>query len=186
MKKAGVIIVLTLVLSGCDWENRELERGMELRTKLLKAEEVSFRADISADYGDSLQLFSMNCLADPQGNVRFEVTAPDTIAGITGTVEEGSGALTFDGTALHFDLLTDEQLTPVSAPWILLRTLRSGYLTGAGTEDDELRLTIDDSYEDNALQLDVWMDRQDFPQFAQILYDGKSILSVKIEDFQIR
>lgn len=185
MKKTGTILMLILLLTGCGKDNSELDRAMALRSNLLKSGGTSFKVDITADYGDKLNLFAMDCQADAQGNIRFSVTAPESIAGITGTIAEGTGQLTFDNTALYFDLLTDEQLSPVSAPWILMKTLRSGYLTSVGMEEDILRLTIDDSYEDNALQLDIWLDDIDIPQRAEVLYDGKNILSMVVKEFQI-
>lgn len=185
MKRTGVIFVLLLLLSGCSDTASELERGMALRSQLLQAEQVRFTADIAADYGDSIQLFSMECLCDRQGNVAFTVTAPETIAGITGSISEGEGKLTFEETALHFPLLTDNQLNPASAPWILMRTLRSGYLTSAGMEEELLRLTIDDSYEEDALQLDIWLGEENLPQRAEVCYDGRSILTLTVKSFQI-
>lgn len=185
MKRTGVIFLLVLFLSGCADASSELNRGMALRSKLLKAGSVSFSADITADYGDKVHTFSMDCAGDAQGNVTFTVTAPETIAGITGKIADGDGSLTFDDTALHFDLMTDDLLSPVSAPWILLKTLRSGYLTAAGMEEDQLRLTIDDSYEDDALQLDIWLDGGDLPARAEILHDGRNILSLTVAKFEI-
>ena len=88
-----------------------------------------------------------------------------------------------DETALCFPLLTDGQLSPASAPWIFLKTLRSGYLTSACMEDEMLRLTMDDTYEENALHLDIWLDGERIPVRADILYDGRRILSVEVEDF---
>lgn len=158
---------------------------MALRTKILKSKQICFNADISADYGDSIQLFSMDCSFDSQGNLIFDVTAPETIAGITGSISEEGGKLTFDNTALHFTLLTDEQLNPASAPWILMKTLRSGYLRAAGMEDGFLRLTIDDSYAEDALQLDIWLDESDLPRRAEVCYDGKGILTLSLKDFRI-
>lgn len=40
-----------------------------------------------------------------------------------------------------------------------MKTLRSGYITSAGMDGGRLRLTIDDSYEDDALHLDIWLGR---------------------------
>ena len=111
--------------------------------------------------------------------------SPDTIADITGRIDGGEGKLTFRDTALAFPLLAEDQLSPVSGPWIFYQTLRSGYLTAAGMEDDLLRLTIDDSYADDALTLDIWLDKQDNPIRAEILYDGCRILTLDIENFQI-
>jgi len=158
---------------------------MALRSRLLQATSCNFAVDITADYGQAVYEFSMTCEADARGDVRFAVTAPETIAGITGTVGGDGGKLTFDHTALQFDLMADEQVTPVSAPWILLKTLRGGYLTSAGMEDGCLRLSIDDSYEDEALHLDIWLNGQDVPLRADIVYDGRRIVSLDVRDFTI-
>lgn len=158
---------------------------MALRSKLLQASKVKFEAEVTADYGDKTYTFTLDCQTDPQGNVTFAVTSPETISGITGTIADGSGKLTFDETALHFELLADDQLSPVSAPWILMKTLRGGYLTSAGMEGEQLRLTIDDSYEEDALQLDIWLDQQDIPERAEVLYDRKNILSLTVKKFEI-
>jgi hypothetical protein len=73
----------------------------------------------------------------------------------------------------------------VSAPWIFYTTLRGGYLTAAGMEDNLLRLTIDDSYEEDALTVDIWLDEADNPIRAEILFDGRRILTLNIENFTI-
>ena len=158
---------------------------MILRSKILKSEQILFSADISADYGDSISLFSMDCGSDKEGNLSFSVTAPDTIADISGTISQGEGKLTFDDWAVCFPLLTDEQLNPVSAPWILMKTLRSGYLRSAGMDEGNLRLTINDSYDNEALQLDIWLDGDDLPRRAEICYDGRTILTLSVRDFRI-
>ena len=71
----------------------------------------------------------MDCKADSSGNLTFTVVKPETISGITGTLSGDGGNLTFDDTALHFELMAENQLSPVSAPWILIKTLRNGYIT---------------------------------------------------------
>lgn len=185
MKRAAALLCLVAMLSGCSSENTELERGMALRSKLLSAESVSFDAEILADYGDKLHTFSLACQADSLGTLTFAVMAPESISGISGSISQEGGKLTFADTALHFDLMADEAFSPVSAPWILLKTLRSGYLTSAGMEDGALRLTIDDSYEDDALQVDIWLDSADLPVRAEILQNGRRILSLSVSNFQI-
>ncbi len=183
MKILAVILAM-LLLGGCKGAEAELDRAMALRAKLL-ASSVSFDAEITADYGSELHTFSLYCEGDSQGNLGFRVTAPETIADITGRIDGGEGKLTFRDTVLAFPLLAEDQLSPVSSPWIFYRTLRSGYLTAAGMEEEFLRLTIDDSYEDDALTLDIWLDETDTPVRAEILYDGRRILTLTIENFQI-
>ncbi len=185
MKRAALaVLAVCLVFTGCSGTQENIDRAIGLRSQLLN-HGCSFTAQITADYGDKVHTFTMDCQGDAQGNLSFTVTQPESIAGITGTVGTEGGKLTFDDAALHFELLADGQVTPVSAPWILLKTLRGGYLTAAGIEGELLRLTIDDSYEENAMQLDIWLDGSDRPVQADILYDGRRILSLSVSNFQI-
>ena len=96
------------------------------------------------------------------------------------------GTLTFDDVALHFPLLADNQVTPVSAPWLLLKTLRSGCLTSGGTSGELIRLSIDDSYDDDALHLDIWLDSQNLPVKAEILFRERKVLSLDVTNFKIQ
>ena len=79
---------------------------MALRSRLL-AGTVSFDASVTADYGDSLYTFSMHCQTDTQGQVRFTVTQPETISGITGTIDGTGGKLRFDDQILTFPLMAE-------------------------------------------------------------------------------
>lgn len=183
MKRLSVLLTLILLLSGCGFGGNELDRAMHLRADLL-ASDCMFRAVITADYGDTLHSFAMDCQLDTAGNLTFTVAAPEGLAGITGTISESGGKLTFDDTALAFPLLADGQFSPISGPWILMRTLRSGYITGCGMEDDLLRLSIDDSYDTDALRLDIWLDEKDHPLRGEILWKGRRILTVEVDGFE--
>lgn len=156
---------------------------MELREKILSAESCSFQGKVTADYGTEIYTFSMNCISDRQGNLRFEVTEPASIAGITGSISEEGGNITFDGEFLCFPLLTDDHLIPAAAPWILMRTLRSGYITAVCREDSQLRITADDSFSEKSLMLDIWVDSQQKPARCDILWEGRRILGIDLENF---
>ena len=143
-----------------------------------------FRATVSADYGDMIHTFVLECEADERGDVAFSVAAPDTISGITGSLTGESGFLTFDGEILGFNMLADGQLSPVSAPWVLIHTLRGGYLRYCAETDSGLHLTIDDSYAENAMQVDIWLSGEHLPTGAEILWQGRRILTVKVENFE--
>lgn len=184
MKRVFAVFLVMLVLTGCGFENAELDRAMKLRAALLAAG-CSFDAEITADYGDKIYTFSLSCQADASGNLTFEVTAPESISGITGRITDEGGFLTFDDAALAFPLLADGQLSPISGPWVLLKTLRSGYVTACSAEGEGLRLSVDDSYEEDALHLDIWLDGGDLPTRAEILWDGRRILTIAVENFQI-
>ena len=182
MKRMIWLVFAVVLLCGCSAGNGQLDRAMALRAELI-AKSVCFDAQITADYGDKSYTFGMHCSCDTQGNLKFEVTEPDTSAGITGEVSAKGGKLTFDDTALAFELMADGQISPVSAPWVLMKTLRGGYLTSCTQEGDSLRVAIDDSYEEDALHLDIWLDGQDLPKIAEIYWQGRRLLTVSVSNF---
>ena len=182
MKKAVCVLLAVFLMTGCTGKNEELERAMTLRAQMI-AKIVSFDAEITADYGDQSYCFTLNCRVDTEGTLTFSVTSPESIAGISGTVAGSGGKLTFDTTALAFELMADGQITPVSAPWVLIKTLRGGYLTSCGMEGERLRVSIDDSYEEDALHLEIWLDENNVPTDAEIYWQGRRLLTVAVRNF---
>lgn len=186
MKRIAAVIFALVLLTGCTGKRDELDRAMKLRANLLGCLGCSFDVAVTADYGDEIFEFAMSCEADGRGNLSFTVTQPESIAGITGEISSGEGKLTFEDAALQFPLLADDQVTPISGPWILIKTLLGGYLTAANEEEDLLHLTIHDSYEDDALQMEIWLNSENAPVCGEILYDGRRIVTMTVENFRIR
>ena len=182
MRRILALFLIVLLLSGCADDSDQMGRPMALRGKI-QQKEVSFDVSITADYGDKIHTFAMACQGDTRGNIKFTVTEPETIAGISGTVSKGSGKLSFDDQVLSFDILADELVSPVSGPWVLLETLRSGYLTSCSAEGELLRVSIDDSYEEKALHLDLWLNADDIPQCCEIIWQGRRLLSMEVKNF---
>ena len=180
-----MVLLLLCILTGCTGQGKELEQVMEFRAKLLGCSQCSFDVTVTADYGDDLYTFGMHCTGDSTGDVEFRVTLPETIAGITGSFTGEKGLLTFDDFALEFPRLTDDQITPVSGPWILMKTLLGGYLTSCGPDGETLLVTIHDSYQEDALTMDIWFSDENVPIRGEILYDGRRIVTMDIENFSI-
>lgn len=183
MKRALVLLLVFVLLTGCNDNNHDLNRALSLRRQLLEGNGCSFDAIITADYGDTVYTFTMACEASREGDLKFTVTDPQTIAGITGTVTKQGGHLTFDSQALAFEMLADGQVTPVSSPWIFIRTLQSGYISACGTDGDYLKVTMNDSYENDALNLDIWLNHQNLPIRGEILWKGRRVVSLEVRNF---
>lgn len=184
MKRLLAVLLVLLTFTGCKNTGSGMNRAMVMRDKLLKSSGCSFTVNITADYGEKFYTFVMNCTADQDGAVQFEVVSPESIAGIRGCLSGEGGKLTFDDQVLMFEMLADGQITPVSSPWILMRTLRSGYINGCGAEADGLRLQIDDSYEEDTLHLEIRTDNNDLPVYAEIIYKNRRIVSMEVENFK--
>lgn len=182
MKRLLSLVLVAFILCGCDSGEKYIQRGLQLRERLL-AQPCSFVANITADYGDKIYTFALGCTTDTDGNVSFIVIAPESIAGIAGSIKTENGYFYFDEAVLAFPLLADGEVSPISAPWLMIKSLRSGYLSSAGMDGDLLQLTLNDTYEADALQVDVWLDETNIPRSADVLWQGRSVLSLHIEDF---
>jgi hypothetical protein len=185
MKRLLAVLMLVFVLSGCKGSSDPLNQAMVLRKNILAGNGCSFAATITADYTDVVYTFSMNCVSDKDGKLAFTVTQPESIAGITGSLSPEGGKLTFDGNALAFPVLADGELTPVSGPYVFLKALRGGYINACGEDGTLTRVSVDDSYEQDALRLDVWLDEKGQPVQADIFRQGRRVLSLQVSEFEI-
>lgn len=185
MKRIIVLLLTAVILCGCSRENSEFDRAMSVRTGILGAKGCSFLAHITADFVDKTYTFVMQCQADQTGNIQFELTEPDYLMGIEGTIAAEGGKLIFEDTALAFTLQPDGVLSPVSAPWLLMRALRGGYVRHCVFEEEYLRITVDDSYEEDALTLDIWVDENNAPVQADIFQNNVRIMTISIKDYRL-
>ena len=156
---------------------------MSFRQKLLSANQCRFDCVVTADFGEQLYSFLLNCSFDQNGTMTFSVQEPEYIRGITGTIEAAGGKLTFDNRALAFSLIADGYISPVSAPWVFMKALRSGYIHSCGSDGDGYRISIDDSYEEHPLQLQIRTDGEYTPTGAEFLWKGKKVLSLTVSNY---
>jgi hypothetical protein len=88
----------------------------------------------------------------------------------------------FDGLVLGYPLLADGRLSPLAAPWVMHKALREGCIIAVGREGELLHLTIDDSYADNALTVELWLEDGQVDQ-AEIAWEGRRCVTMTVEDF---
>ena len=93
--------------------------------------------------------------------------------------------MTFDDVALAFDLLADGQISPVGAAWVMMQALIGGYITSAGVDGEYTRVSIKDTYDADAMTVDLWLDGQNIPVQGDILWKDRRVLSIKVENFVI-
>lgn len=184
--RLAAIILFMFLFAGCSRNNDDLECVLALREKLQTCQECQFTAAVTADYGDEICTFNMDCVMNEQGDVTFSVVEPERISGITGKISHDGGALVFDDQYLAFPMLADDQITPVSAPWILTQTLRGGYIRSCAETDNGRIVIIDDSYHEDSLQLDIWLDETDLPTAAEIIWNGRRVLSLKVSNMVLQ
>lgn len=157
-----------------------MEEVLALRGKLLGTA-CSFRCTITADYGQMLETFTLDCESPATGALDFTVVGPEGISGITGMVDADRGYLTFDDQVLAVALLDDGTLSPLCAPWVLLQALRQGCITSVARTQDGVQLCVDASYGEDAIALEIWLDSQGLPKSAQLSKDGRRMVSMELE-----
>ena len=185
MKRLLAVVGLMVFLMGCGAENSSTDGAVSLRNSILRCNQCSFNAQVTADYGDSLYTFDMVCKYDAEGDMSVTVTAPETISGVTARISKGTGQLTFDDKALTFALLADGVITPISAPWLFMEALTGGYISACGKDGDKLRIQIDDTFAEAQFHVDIWTMVDGTPARGEIVWQGRRIVSIEIKDFVI-
>ena len=177
-----VLPLLLVFLMGCAGPDPAMEAAMDLRSRCLSDSTVTFSAEIRADYITQSEEVALECAAAPHGTLSFRVLEPEDIADIRGTVRGSEGTVEFDDTILAFPLMADGRLSPLSGPWVVMKAIRSGCILAAGREGELVHVTIDDSYEDNALTVDIWLEDGALEE-AEIAWEGRRVLSMTFDDF---
>ena len=183
MKRLAALLLVCVLLVGCIPEPDGMGVALSLRESLLSGA-CAFDATVTADYGDYLHTFVIRCLGDETGTVEFSVLVPETISGITGSMDGKTGKLTFDDQVLAFSPLAEGELAPVTAPWVFLSSLRGGYIVSCAETGQGMLLTVDDSYAENALRLDIFLNEQNLPVSAEVIWRGRRILTMVIVNFR--
>lgn len=187
MRRAlALLALLGLLLAGCaGGQEKAMDQALRFRSSLLEAGGAAFTAEITADYGDKTYTFTADCKAGQTGDLDFTVTAPEAISGIAGTVTAQGGQLKFDDTALDFGLLADGQLSPAGSAYAVAQSWRSGYITACGREDGSLRMSVDGRFLGEAVTVDTWLEEEKtVPFYAEICYNNRRVLSLRLRDFQ--
>lgn len=184
LKRIMTIIIAIFMLCGCTHSEGSMDKALSLRERIINGSGCQFDVVITADYQNEYYSFRMNCQTDKSGNVTFEILEPESISGITGSVSAEKGKLTFDDQILIFPTLTEGQITPVSAPWLFINTLRSGYITGCAQQGNGLQIMIKDSYAAESLQLNI-QTVDDIPVFSEIIWQNRCVVTMNVEAFRI-
>ena len=184
MKKLLSVVLLLAILNGRSDADRSLREAMDLRQRIQESSGCSFRSVVTADYGEMVHQFTLDCTVDAGGDMSFTVMAPESISEITGRVTENNGFLTFDSQVLAFPVLADGLIAPVISPWLAIRSLRSGYIVGVGEVSSGKHIQIDDSYQGQTVRLDYWTGEDGMPDRCEIIWLGRRILSVDFENFR--
>lgn len=185
MKRIIALLALCCLLCGCKNESNEMEQAILMRQKLLNANSCSFDAGIKAEYSEKEYSFLLRCNCDKNGDISFIVIEPDSISNISGSISGNGGTFRFDDTVLAFETFANDTLSPIVAPWLMLHSLRGGYINHCASTNEGITLAINDTYRGSNLYMEVVLKKDGIPQGAEMYYEGKRILTVSVSNFEI-
>lgn len=183
MKRFFPLLLILFIFAGCSSRKDDMGRALRFRENLLQQSGCAFQCNLTAEYGQIIYQFVLDCQVDNKGDVSFTVTAPDSISGIKGVLSGSGGQIKFEDSILGFPILSEELPTPLSAPWLFMNAMRSGYIRACDVRDGKMALTIAETYEENAMHMKMQFDRKDKPVNCEIIWKDRRVLSMEIDDF---
>ena len=119
-----VCLLLAALLGGCSKTESENDLALQLRSDFLAMDGCSGTMDVTADYGQRVYEYTVSFSSTQKDGMTLVITAPEEVAGITATVENGQTFLKFDGV----------QLSPLDALPAFIAAMQSGYIAETGSE----------------------------------------------------
>ncbi len=180
MRKVLLPILLSFVLlCGCG-KNAEASFN-QFALQVAAAEEIDFTANVRAEYTNKTAEFKLGYEQNSDGAV-VEILEPELVAGIKARVAPDSTTLEYEGVILDLGMLTDSDLSPMSALPLLAKTIREGHIDIAWTEEDMLvaRLIPKDD-----VTVTLWLDSELTPLNAEITYKENTVIFIEISDWEM-
>ena len=131
MKKAFSLLLIfsLLFLSACKKDGLSPEeKAEELKALYASSSQISFTADITADYGTYVALFSLTYEGSESIGTAV-ITAPESIAGLTVTYASGGTEASYDGAELYMGELSSDGLSPVDSIPAMLAAWKNGFVS---------------------------------------------------------
>lgn len=164
----------------CRSADRAMQETLDFRTTVLQSGGCNFDAAVTAEAGECSYDFCMTCAYDGE-DAHFTVTEPENISGICGRVRNEQADIDFEDIALEFPV-ESELVSPVKTGKLLGDAWARDYISAAGADGELCRMTAKHGYDEDELTVDTWL-REKKPVYAEISYNGKTLLSCKIDNF---
>jgi len=184
LRRIIIAFLLCLLCTACASEEEVLSPAIDFRAEVVQNGGCSFVAQVEADFGQTVQMFTLQCQTNENDELRFSVLAPETLAGISATVTEGGGTITYDGMAMDFGLLANGNVIPAAAPAIVSSCWTNAYIASAGNENSLYRATYEKNYDEKKLIVETWFEKG-LPISAEICYNNERVIKITISDFSL-
>lgn len=185
---AGLVACMTLLaLSSCGNSMEEqVQQALDFRTAVLGASSCGFTAEVTADYGESVYDFTLEADYNPtERSTELTVTAPDSIAGISATIDGTDAQMQFEEVSLVLETAGSGHVAPLRLPQLLGEAWCYGYVESLSKEDETILVTYRSGYDEEELLVYTWFDLRMNPERAEIYDEETCVLAAEIEDFSL-
>ncbi len=184
-----MILLLAAVLSGCSGAGADAE---SVRAHFDALAGFDAHLKISTDLDESVLEYEIDYEYHKEDVDSFAITAPESLAGIGGTIAGGDSAsftLQYDGLSLDDAMPQRTGLTPADAMFCLLDDLRTGEPAQIWSENvsgtDLTVLKYEQDSEDGRIEKQVWLTEQGLqPVCAELYADGERVLTIQVTAYQ--
>lgn len=179
--------LLVLLLAGCSTSQEDaVQEALNFRTSLLAADNCTFTADVTADYGERVGNFTLECTYSPSTNAaELTVTAPDFIAGISAAVDGEEADVTFEDVSLELGTLAGGQVAPLQLPQLLGDAWTYSYVESQSEEGDGFLVTYRSGYDQDELLVFTRFDSAMTPVQAEVYCDGVCVLTAALSEYVV-
>ncbi len=184
-RRIGIcLLAAALSLAGCGGPDDAVQRALDMRTDLLGAGSCTFSAEVSADLGDRVCAFTLDCAySAPDDSATLTVTAPDTLAGIRASVTGEGARVAFEDTRLELGTPPGGGPAPLELPRILGGAWASGYIESESELPEGFLATYRTGYGEEELLVCTWFNEQGVPTEAEVYDGGTRVLSAELTGF---
>lgn len=182
-------MLLLAVLTGCGGAKAD---AAAVRAHYEALDGFTAQLAITAAQDDLVQEYQMEYTYSRSEPDRFTITAPESIAGIGGTIagtDNAQFSLQYDGMQLDDAMPQRTGLTPADSLFCLLNDLRTGEPAQMWTESADgsallvLRYTGEDA--DGTMEKQVWLTEDTLqPVYAELYADGSRVLTLRLTGWQ--
>ena len=178
-------LLAAVLLSGCAGTEMDGER---VRAHFDALSGFNAQVEILSDLGESVVTYKMDYAYSRDGNDGFTITAPESLAGIGGTIagsENAQFTLQYDGLSLDDAMPQRIGLTPADGLFCLTNDLRTAEPAQIWTESasgtDFVVLRYESEDEDGTVAKQVWLaDGTLQPAYAELFANGSRVLTIKV------
>lgn len=168
----ALALAMALSLAACGGDDRA--RTEAFLADAAQAESIRLDAVLTALSGEKVLEYTLSC-GYTDHIAQVSVLAPETLAGITAELSGTDLKLSYQGTALETQLLTEGGLVPAAVLPRMLTALADGHLDrlGKGDWEGEDCLTAELLVEDG-LTVALWLEEESLtPRYGELWENGR-------------